>query len=648
MTKNERTMLIHHYFSRGLKLVPVDKDKVPTVKSWSEDISENEFFEHTGDVAIISGKRSGGVECIDIDCKYDLTGKLYDDYVNALYEENSALLKVLVIQKTVNKGYHFIYRCETVGGNMKLASRETTAEEREKDPHQKIKVLLETRGEGGYFLIPPSKGYEIIQGSLLELPMISATQRELMLSLARMVNQVIPEKKPDPKPKKTPAPANAGYGSELQPGEDYGNRGDVVELLKRHGWSEAQKQSSEQVYLKRPGDTKSKYGGVYHHEKQSFYVFTTSSEFNPNESYSPMGVYAILECGGDYEEAARQLGKDGYGSSHHSKPAAPSLPEQTSSDYLYEASAGDELLYKTVRGTLEMGKKFGVRSLDRYLRYKKNQYLLVVSNQNVGKTFFVLWLLSRLAIEYEMKFLILVMENDVGQAKRDLAQFYLNTMIKRTLSEAKVKTGLEFVNKYFKFLNTTKHRYSYVTALDAGRKIHKEWPYDGFFIDPYNALRIDTKAAGGIKGYDYHLEGSNEIQFFTKSCVSVILSCHITTEAARSGRAPTINDVQGGMSFTAKAHDGIVLYRNLQDKYLKYITEVSVSKLKDRQTGGDWTPYDYPVRLKLVLNPSFGFVEEGSIEWKASEGDELPDNIEATEEPPTEGEEPLPKSDVPF
>lgn len=623
------------YFTRGIKLVPVNKDKIPVewiqddgkkTHSWKIDIPERAIQDHQGWIAIAAGKRSGNVECIDVDLKYDLTGDLWDRYKQMIINHNENLFNGLVIQTTTNKGIHILYRSDAVEGNLKLASRETTDVERFQNQHEKRKVLIETRGEGGYFLVPPSDGYEIIKGDILSMPMLSADQRNFLIEAAKSFDLMPKQEVPNPPPKPAAVATQSygqGFGSSLNPGDDYANRGDVVALLIRHGWSEAFF-SKGQHYMTRPGKTGKKYGATYSLEMRSFYVFTGNSQFEQGESYSPMGVYAVLETNGDYEEAARQLGREGYGDSTVSRSTTKKTkqPEKqlSASEYMFDIKAGDDLLYSTARGTLPLGQKFGIDSLDRHLRYKKNQYLLVVGNQNVGKTFFILFLLAKLAMKHGMRFLILVMENDVGQAKRDLAQFYIEKLIKKGIDEGLIKKGLDFVNKHFRFLHTTKFRFDHIEALGAGKKIFAEWPYDGFFIDPYNALKLNLSGSG-LSGYEYHLEASNEIQFFSKSVVSVILSCHVTSEAARRGSMPRLDDVQGGMSFTAKAHDGIVIHRQVGDQELKYITETAVAKIKDKQTGGDWTDYGKPVRLKLSIDPKFGFIEEGDLRWTMDEVD---------------------------
>lgn len=161
----------------GLQFMPVTVKKQPVVKGWQTLFKKHNLINCEA-VGLVCGKLSGNVEVIDIDLKYSLDGLLYENYKRLINEINPEIIKKLVIQKTMNGGYHFIYRCEKIEGNLKLASRSTTNDEKNKTyleelskgatkeeskkraTNDKVRVLLETRGEGGMIVCYPSKGYE--------------------------------------------------------------------------------------------------------------------------------------------------------------------------------------------------------------------------------------------------------------------------------------------------------------------------------------------------------------------------------------------------------------------------------------------------------------------------------------------------------
>jgi hypothetical protein len=81
---------------------------------------------------------------------------------------------------------HLYYRCETIAGNMKLAKDENG------------ETLIETRGEGGYVLAPPSpacchednRPYVQVAGpELPNIPHISPDQRQVLHETAKSFNQ---------------------------------------------------------------------------------------------------------------------------------------------------------------------------------------------------------------------------------------------------------------------------------------------------------------------------------------------------------------------------------------------------------------------------------------------------------------------------
>jgi hypothetical protein len=265
----------------------------------TEDELNHQFANHKcKGIAIICGAISNNLEVIDIDAKYSLSENLFKDYCEMLPD---SLLSKLYIVATKNKGYHIYYQCEVINGNAKLAQRLTTEAERKENPHEKVKVLIETRGEAGYVVAPPTEGYSIIQGE--DIPIVSIDEREMMLDAARSFNEIIDEVKPQ---------HVASKGFSISPFEDYNNRGDVVGLLESHGWKVV-KQDAKKVTFLRPGVTDSKSSGDYNYSLNWFSVFTTSTEFEVNKAYKPSAVYCLLECDNNWKECARKLTEASYG-----------------------------------------------------------------------------------------------------------------------------------------------------------------------------------------------------------------------------------------------------------------------------------------------------------------------------------------------
>ena len=117
-------------------------------------------------------------------------------------------------------------------------------------------------------------------------------------------------RKPEPKAPRQP---NATRSAELTPWDDYAERGDIGELLSRHGWTFAGEGDDGNLRWTRPGKT-SGVSATYHPVKHVFYVFSSAATpFERNQAYSPHAVYAMLECGGDFALATKQLYAAGFG-----------------------------------------------------------------------------------------------------------------------------------------------------------------------------------------------------------------------------------------------------------------------------------------------------------------------------------------------
>ena len=115
----------------GLKFMPVTEAKRPIVKGWQASTDKHDLSNCMG-VGLVCGSLSGGLEVVDVDSKYDLTGKLFDEYKRKIHASDKTLLEKLLVQKTKGGGFHLIYRCSTIAGNLKLANRYTTDEEKNK------------------------------------------------------------------------------------------------------------------------------------------------------------------------------------------------------------------------------------------------------------------------------------------------------------------------------------------------------------------------------------------------------------------------------------------------------------------------------------------------------------------------------------
>lgn len=308
----------------GISLIPVrDKQegnraaKTPYGTSWKEFQSriatEGELysameFHNTTAIAIVSGEVSGNLECIDIDTKYNpgIDATLLAD-IGKFYPQ---LFPRLRIHKTPSGGYHILYRIigHIPDGNMKLAGRMKTEEEiaryiagGQKKPHKSVN-FLETRGEGGYFLCPPSLGYAVHQN--MPIPLLTWEERCSLINLCKSYDEVV---RIAPTPRPTQAQSN-WYTSD--PFEDYNLRCDPTELMESHGWN-FHAENNKFIWYTRPGKTDG-VSASFNLEKRVFMIFTSSTDLEPR-GYNPATVFSEFLYGGDKKKAYRALVDAGYG-----------------------------------------------------------------------------------------------------------------------------------------------------------------------------------------------------------------------------------------------------------------------------------------------------------------------------------------------
>lgn len=304
------TKAAKYYLGKGLNCIITNSVK-QSLYDWKryqkefitlEEIEKQSAHKSAAGMAVICGSVSGGLEVIDIDLKYSTDSEFYQKFISAI---GSSITDKLYIVETKSGGYHFYYRCEVIEGNQKLCYRYKTDEELKENPSGKKVCLIETRGEAGYVIAPPSDGYKIIS-THRDIPTLSIDEREAIFSAARSLNEVHEVREVEARHN----PEYREYG--LSPFDAYNKTGDVIGLLVSHGW-QIVGENSERVWFLRPGNTSSKSSGNYNKLKNWFSVFTTNSCFEPEKAYQPAAVYAMLECDNDFKLAARKLIDLGYG-----------------------------------------------------------------------------------------------------------------------------------------------------------------------------------------------------------------------------------------------------------------------------------------------------------------------------------------------
>lgn len=582
-------------------MIPLQPDKSP-VRGWRWKDIVPTIEDLDGIPGDYIGMACGnGVEVIDFDLKYDVSGTLFDDYCQLIDAIDPKLLKKSVVQKTMNNGYHFVYRCEEIEGNKKLARRPATAQELEEDPMDKLRVLIETRGAGGYIAIAPSPGYKVLRNKLSEIPFISVAERKILFDAARSFDSI---------PVVDRAQQKVEYAKKTEwvggksPFDDYNERGDVLDVLYSKGWQETGR-VGQNILLKRPGSS-NKHGATFHIGRRVFYVFSSSSEFDQNKGYSPVAVYAKLIHNDDYSEAAKALFNDGFG--EKSRKAAMYVygqheEEVTAENSLADDDRDEEEIQRYRKGEMPMGISTGFEALDPYWLHKPGS--LVISNglSGSGKTVLWLYIFLRSAILYNWRFAIYSGENKTTFLKIKLREFYRGKKLKRFTDEDN-DIAKRFIDNHFVFLDNDK-LYNAFEVLTIFNEMHTINPINYGFIDPYNSLLM-PEVGRGKTAYNMHMEIAGAFRVFTKRTgASLVVTMHPFSESARKvdkqgySVPPSAAETENGSMWENRADDFLTYHRIKNHPTDWMYTDVHVRKIKTLELGGGYTEGANPVRFRL-------------------------------------------------
>ena len=320
---------IKEYLNLGINIIPIrDKlvvyngktyDKKTPYLGWkkyqTEKINEQSLWfeldkQKTEWAAFICGKISNNLFNIDIDTKY-YNG--FDAiYFKSIMDIFPDLWNKLRIHKTPSGGYHIIYFMESEPpASSKLASRLTTIEEIEnhklKNPNAKNDLkdvcFLETRGEGSLSGFC-GEGYSIHINN--PIPTLTNQEHEALINLGKSFNQIVKIDKPY-----TVSKFQNDYFDE-NPFEHFNSSPEGEKVLENNGWNLCG-QNQNFIWYSRP-DSKSKaVHASFNRNKRCFYIFTSSTNFEPEKGYNPSTALSLLQFNGDKKETYTYLISIGFG-----------------------------------------------------------------------------------------------------------------------------------------------------------------------------------------------------------------------------------------------------------------------------------------------------------------------------------------------
>lgn len=285
---------------------------------------------HDG-IGLVTGTISGGLEMLEFEGRAVTEGTV-QAYEKALTDHGLTPVWERIIggyvERTPSGGLHVLYRVNgEPRGNTKLARRparsdELTDEEQAllaKAPSKVFaRVLIETRGEGGYVVVAPSAGrthpsgkaWTLIAGSPATITTITEDERDALHAVAALLDTIPTQATLEgfKNPPSFEGPKQEG----TRPGDDYNTRANWTDILTGHftriapyGTGYTWRRTGKNLGISATTGTRG--------DGDCLYVFSSSTAFDPETPYTKFAAYALLEHGGDYAAAARELRHQGYG-----------------------------------------------------------------------------------------------------------------------------------------------------------------------------------------------------------------------------------------------------------------------------------------------------------------------------------------------
>jgi hypothetical protein len=311
---------LNRLLDSNLSIIPIGDNKKPTI-AWKQYQTEKitkdlliDNYQSAKGFGIITGFNN--LEVIDIDCKVLSSLKEQNDFWNEflsfLKDNIDDFDKKFVIYKTINKGYHIIYRCKTITNNKKIAKLKDHPE-----------ALIESRGIGGYVFIYDNQISEL---SYTDIQEIEEQDRNILWDICKTYNYNETELKPSDKEVKD------YKDQELTTWDDFNNKTSIFDIISND--FEIVRNINDRYIIKRFG-SKSIHSGYVYKNSGCMFLFSTGTIYPNEKLISPFAAYAIKNHNGDFKAAASDLYKKGFGSRIVKEIELKEKPEINNQDLIF-------------------------------------------------------------------------------------------------------------------------------------------------------------------------------------------------------------------------------------------------------------------------------------------------------------------------
>jgi P4 family phage/plasmid primase-like protien len=269
------------------------------------------WYPGRGGLGVVIGEVSGRVECWDFDDRH-----VYDLFVSRADEVGLGdvveRIEAGYVDDTPGGGVRWLVRYpdtmrrEPAGIKLARRPKKDTEKSHERD---NVETLIELPA---YAITAPSNGtvhqtgrpYIRRSGGFGTIADYTADERDALIELAKSFDGMPRSEAYEQ--------TEARSGTGVRPGDDYAAKTSWSDILKPGGWTELFSKNGT-TYWRRPGKKLGISATTNHKGSDLLYVFTSSTEFNSESSYSKFAAYAAMEHGSDFKKATKALVALGFG-----------------------------------------------------------------------------------------------------------------------------------------------------------------------------------------------------------------------------------------------------------------------------------------------------------------------------------------------
>jgi mRNA-degrading endonuclease HigB of HigAB toxin-antitoxin module len=283
--------------SKGYSLIPTAKDKRPTIawKKYQTNAPTKEEFASNFHTAHYVGYCTGfdNIEVIDVDLKVFATlseqEKFWKEYLSFLRDNIDEFDSKFVIYKTLNAGYHIIYKSPLVVGNKKIAKLKGMTE-----------AVIESRGIGGYCVVYDNC---VTEKNYTQVQEISDYDREVLWGCSAFYNYVQePPTHEEPKEYKE---------AQVKPWNDYNEKTSIFDII-GNDFTIVPSTLTGKYVIKRIG-AHSPYSGYVYKNSGCMFLFSTGTIYPHEKLITPFMAYAYKNHNGNFSAAGAAIYGEGFG-----------------------------------------------------------------------------------------------------------------------------------------------------------------------------------------------------------------------------------------------------------------------------------------------------------------------------------------------